>query len=460
MSNKNQTVEKDYLVATSHTWANNPKLLQVLNQIDFSAINKINPKKEFIKSELPRSEIYFAELFTGLEEAQMKALFQQSTHWLNEAEIQFIIDSWRFKENRFLQLKAERDAAKALSLKVGKQLQGFKAKFKDRTRRDLHFIKAGFKPTIHLLLIGIDDYPGKSQDLRGCVKDVQDIAEVFKKQEEKLYKKVNLELLLNEKATISNIIENIEDIIKKAQPLDYVFIYFSGHAGSEDLDKDGEKDGFFCAYPADGEATINEKGHKMFYAPLEGEKVCNLLMDSKSTVLLFSDFCHAESFIQPLIDANHSTEVHQLTHNVFAMSACKAEETAGEQADGGFFSQAVKRCFETKEADLDNNGVIYLDELYQYVLKEVAKQREEQTPVVCIPTTTVNIPILQFGDKFNFPERELLLSGHIEDEEVIENILATMLPLEAQDLFATMTFDEIISHRNSFGILPKQNPTR
>lgn len=111
----------------SYLWDSSPKLLQILNQIDFSKIKELIKEKSLDKSETsenltlknnyvfnpaqPQSDAYFSELFEGLDEEMLKKLFYESATWLNTAEIQFILDSWNRKEQRFAKLKKERDKA-------------------------------------------------------------------------------------------------------------------------------------------------------------------------------------------------------------------------------------------------------------------------------------------------------------------------------------------------------------
>lgn len=460
MPTKNINPSKDLLTTTSHTWANNPKLLQVLNQIDFSNIKDLVKEKtsdQEVSAEdlslieayhfdpsLPKSDAYFSNLFSLLDASMLTTLFEQANHHFNRAEIQFVLDSWTEKEQRFMQLKRERDEAirakekaEELSLKMSQQIQFFKKEFQNQAKRDLHFTSINYKPVIHLLLVGIDDYPD-IKDLMGCVKDVQTFATIFKTQEGKLYKKVNAHLLLNKEATIPNIIKKTEEIIEEANPLDYIYIFFSGHAVLQDLDEDGDKDGYYIAYPEQGK-TIHEG---KLLSGLQGNTICSLLMQSQSTVLLFCDFCYGGGFIQPLIDANKSSDIE---HNVFAMAATHADEFATEDDNGGIFTQAVKRCFETEEADLDGNGVVYLDELYQYTFNEVTEKSETQNPVICVPSNMVNIPIFQLGDKFALPIKEFALTGHIEDDHVIECIFKSMLTPEEYKSFDAKSFEEIMA---------------
>jgi len=116
---QNETPE-DILTSSSLVWDNSPKLLQVLNEIDFKVIQEIMTESNLgrlskellpfvLKKFRPLDDAYFAKLFSPLNAAQLKDLFSLSTHWLNQAEVQFIFDSWERKESRFAQLRRESD---------------------------------------------------------------------------------------------------------------------------------------------------------------------------------------------------------------------------------------------------------------------------------------------------------------------------------------------------------------
>jgi len=53
------------IFTTSYLWDNNPKLFQLLNQIDFSPISEIDSTKSFQKTNEPKGEAYFANLFSA-----------------------------------------------------------------------------------------------------------------------------------------------------------------------------------------------------------------------------------------------------------------------------------------------------------------------------------------------------------------------------------------------------------
>ena len=128
--------KKDLLTTTSHTWANNLKLLQVLKQIDFSYLKDLVKEKDLVTtlsteslalinayqfdSAQAASDTYFSNLFSELDQATLAILFERATHSFNQAEIEFIQDSWNEKEQRSAQLRRERDEARAESRRANR----------------------------------------------------------------------------------------------------------------------------------------------------------------------------------------------------------------------------------------------------------------------------------------------------------------------------------------------------
>ena len=130
------------------------------------------------------------------------------------------------------------------------------------------------------LCIGINDYPGTSSDLAGCVNDANDWASVLSQRGFTVTK------LLNKKATGAGIRQAIKALIQGAQKGDSVIIQYSGH-GSFVPDKDGdEPDGTDeCLCPYD----ISTKG------PITDDELFTLYSDRKPGVklVIISDSCHS-----------------------------------------------------------------------------------------------------------------------------------------------------------------------
>ena len=103
------TSDNSIITNTSYLWDNNPKLSQLLNQIDFSPISEIDATKVFQQTSESKGEDYFTHLFSGLSPIQLEQLFQQSNHWFNEAETQFILSSWLERTSKIKKLQQQLD---------------------------------------------------------------------------------------------------------------------------------------------------------------------------------------------------------------------------------------------------------------------------------------------------------------------------------------------------------------
>jgi uncharacterized protein YecT (DUF1311 family) len=94
--------------------------------------------------------------------------------------------------------------------------------------------------TLHVLAVGVDDYPGTKNDLALCGKDASDIAAAFQKQSG--FGEVRLKVLKDGEATRSGIL-NARTFLEEASVNDQVIVFFAGHGA---LDEDYEYR-FLCA---------------------------------------------------------------------------------------------------------------------------------------------------------------------------------------------------------------------
>lgn len=131
------------------------------------------------------------------------------------------------------------------------------------------------------LCIGINDYPGTDMDLRGCVNDAKDWSDTLKARG------YNVNILLDEQATKSNMVEAMSKLIVNSNEGDSLVITFSGH-GTYQPDMSGDEfdglDEALCPY------DIHTN-----HSALTDDEIRNLFSLRKSGVhlLLISDSCHS-----------------------------------------------------------------------------------------------------------------------------------------------------------------------
>lgn len=392
--------------------------------------------------------------------------------WLNQAELEFVRKSFEAQQTELERLIAQRNAEMEarklaeerqreiaeMARRMSLQTQAFKKKYQEQTKKDLLFIQKGIKPNLHLILVGIDEHQdSRIPPLRGPVNDVKQAATAFQAQKGKLYEQVFTHLIINEAATKANILAQVANVQREADRFDFVLLYLSGQGIAYSLnapektfinqqpEHPHKMDGAFLPYDAVADSSE--------LTMLPGRELCDLLMQFQAKVILISDFCHSGEFLSRLAEANQSGDPNLIAHNVFGLSGsspgeiCYELKINGQQR--GIFSYAFTESFTKLDADLDGNGVLYLDELLQFTSNLVSERFDKQHVFTVVPATMTNIPLIQFGDTFSLPEKEILLGGHIEEDRVIESIMTRFPQLAELEEQYQSDYDQIIESLKS-----------
>jgi len=181
------------------------------------------------------------------------------------------------------------------------------------------------------LLIGIN-YFGTENQLYGCINDVNNIYERLKNQG---VENNNIIILIEEKATRENIINELTNLLLNSQPNDLLFLMYSGH-GTNDVDKNGDE-------------IVNEIGRNdQCVVPydfltngliLDDELKSIIQKHLKSNVTLFAmfDCCHSGTILDLRYQYFDSIHYDQFTENVkelvtpgnvFMISGCNDLQTS------------------------------------------------------------------------------------------------------------------------------------
>jgi len=154
-------------------------------------------------------------------------------------------------------------------------------------------------PTRAALCIGINDYPGTSSDLAGCVNDARDWAAAL------AGRGFAVSTLLDRKATGAAIRTSIRGLLSRARKGDTVLIQFSGH-GSFVPDEDGDEpdgtDECLCPYDVVGKGPItDDELYELYSDRLPGVKV-----------VMIADSCHSGTVARfaPITTPPATTEAH------------------------------------------------------------------------------------------------------------------------------------------------------
>jgi hypothetical protein len=322
-----------------------------------------------------------------------------------------------------------------------KQLSLTRAKFEEENYNDLLAIKAGYKPNLFLLSVGIDNYLSKSiSPIPGSVNGAQRVLAAFQDQKGRLFQEVSSILLIDSLATISNIFGSINDISSKINPWDYFVIYLCGH-GSTKKDSIIEKDGTFVAYDS-------RTGEKEYKGDISGREFFKVLFPFKSKVILISDMDNQGHFFKHLFNMRQAKDINMLSHNIFGVNGSSFNQitkllpdSVEKEEEGrlGVFSYALLKALNTKEADSDSNGVLYLDELVLHTGDFVKNNSFDQNVLTIVPPTFSNIPVIQFDDTFDLPLNSYPLSGSISDANVKKAVIKFH--------YATCSVDSLIDNQ-------------
>ena len=229
--------------------------------------------------------------------------------------------------------------------------------------------------TRHALIIASDQYtdPGLRQ-LQAPASDSRALAGVLR---DPAIGNFEVRTLLNEPAHVVSLA--VEEFFADRQPGDLLLMHFSGHGIK---DQDGE---LYFAAP-------NTVLGRLGATAVAAEFVSRRMSRSRSRrVVLLLDCCYAGAFERGLV-ARASVEVgieQQFSGRgravITASSAMEYAFEAGELTDSrqvppSVFTSALVQGLETGDADRDQDGLVGLDELYEYVYDKVRAVTPSQTP--------------------------------------------------------------------------------
>lgn len=204
---------------------------------------------------------------------------------------------------------------------------------------------------IYLLSVGVSDYSGTQNDLYLPHNDAATIQWLYKENEQ-----AKTVLLMNDKATISNVKTALKNMAAKTTANDICVFFFSGH---------GVKGGFVCY---DGVLTYAD--------------VASALTTCKSNnKMVFADACYSGAIRD---NSAVSTKYDSWNHNIMLFLSCRSNEVSIETPTmtNGFFTYALQHGLRGG-ADKNKDRIITAKELFDYVSSKVKKEsNNRQNPVM------------------------------------------------------------------------------
>jgi len=240
----------------------------------------------------------------------------------------------------------------------------------------------GYRKDAHAVLIGINQYQDASvPDLEYARNDAEALHKVLTDPTLGRFHPDNVILLVDEEATQREIRSAIgTDLPRKAKEGDTVFLFFAGHGAPVIDPKSGSTDGTEkYLVPHDAEAEdLRASGIWMdeiqrFFGWLDA-----------SQILLFLDACYSgtaggRSFKNPAFNTRASLS-DEFVQNLGAdgkmvITACGANEVSLEtpEVSHGLFTHHLMEGLKGA-ADVNNDGLVTLDELYEYLYENVSTE--------------------------------------------------------------------------------------
>jgi len=232
-----------------------------------------------------------------------------------------------------------------------------------------------YKPVLWGLGIGVSQYSSSIMDLKYAAADVISMARFFESQRGLLFSDVKFKLLTDKAVTRDAIIESMGTHLGQAGPDDVVFIFVAGHGIKH------RQTGSYYFVPSDADHdTIVSKGLRMS----DFEEAVKILTKNVNKVIIAMDTCHSgamEISLRAAMSSENLAETLREASGLYIVSASKGGEASmeGEQyilddssSGHGAFTYALITGMKG-EANFDNDSVISLNELFQYVSRTVPR---------------------------------------------------------------------------------------
>jgi hypothetical protein len=224
------------------------------------------------------------------------------------------------------------------------------------------------------LIIGNTEYtdPGLAQ-LTAPGKDTEDFARVLKDQEIGAFDRVDI--LLNQPS--SSVIEAIDEFFNQKKPDDLLVLYFSGHGVRDELG------GLYLA-------VKNTNRFRLRSTAIKSDFIRDAMDQSRSKrQVLILDCCNSGAFAQGTKAATGvsigTSSAFEAGYGRIILTASDSTQFAWEgdkvigETDNSLFTHFLVEGLEG-EADLDGDGHITVDELYDYAYEKVRLATPKQTP--------------------------------------------------------------------------------
>ncbi len=224
---------------------------------------------------------------------------------------------------------------------------------------------------LYALAVGVSNYGNpKVPKLNLSAKDAKDFSD-FMDTQKKVFKNVQVKVLLNEQATKQEVEKFLYYELRNAGKDDSVVLFFSGHGASDPGDPGAY---YFLTYDSDPKflhATAVDMAGLKFLSHVDSKRL-----------LLVADACHAGGFSKVLTKSVEAPleKVMRLFGEASGrviLSSSKPNEYSQERPDlpNSVFTYYLLKALKG-EADIDRSGVVTLKNAYDYVYEHTKAETE------------------------------------------------------------------------------------
>lgn len=280
------------------------------------------------------------------------------------------------------------------------------------------------------IVVGVSKYRDpKIPSLDLADKDAKAFGD-FLKGQDKMFKEVRVTLLLDEKATKSEVEKHLYYKLPKAGKNDTIILFFSGHGAYDPL---RPKDFLFLTYDAEPEylgTTAVKMSGLEFLKGIEAERV-----------LIIADACHSGGFSEMKPKARASS-LKTFIQEVRSSSG-RAIITSGKEEQLSWEVPNLKESVFTHnlieglkgKADKDHDGLVTLSEAYAYAYKLTKDQTKgyqhpqfEGKVVGAFPLSFVGPPTPPSELK-----EQIFAAARSGDADSLERLLASGMDVDSRD---------------------------
>ena len=229
--------------------------------------------------------------------------------------------------------------------------------------------------TLYVVAVGISHYPGlpSQQQLNSPPLDAKSIAARFQKLEGKLYKKVDVKILTDDKQTVitSGMVEQaLREQTQKAGALDTTIIFLAGHGVT-----DGQGSYHFVTGDTKLTNAFGEQLNLREGTSLDWKRLHNILDTAMGRRMVIVDTCQAGE-----VFSDNKTDIKRLVkdiHDVNAIvySGTSRQDFATGSAEGGVFTLSIINGIDGKASY--EGCILPFTQLKNYVDQEVPRLNRE-----------------------------------------------------------------------------------